>query len=142
VEEQGLDPVRLQIEVTETSLLVDFEAARRNLTILRNAGARIVLDDFGAGFASISYLREINFDAIKLDGALVTAAAETQTASRLLKGVLELCASLGVPCVAEHVEDERQLDLLRRLNCAMPKVMSCPSLSTRPPRRPWQRGSY
>lgn len=117
VEEQGLDPVRLQIEVTETSLLVDFEAARRNLTILRNAGARIVLDDFGAGFASISYLREINFDAIKLDGALVTAAAETQTASRLLKGVLELCASLGVPCVAEHVEEERQVELLRRLNC-------------------------
>jgi predicted signal transduction protein with EAL and GGDEF domain len=117
MEQHGLDPVRLQIEVTETSLLVDFKAARRNLTVLRAAGARIVLDDFGAGFASISYLREINFDAIKLDGSLVTAAAETEASLRLLKGVLELCASLGVPCVAEHVEDERQIELLRRLNC-------------------------
>jgi diguanylate cyclase (GGDEF)-like protein len=117
IEEQGLDPRRLQVEVTETALLGDFEAARRNLRILREAGARIVLDDFGAGFASISYLREINFDAIKLDGALVSSAADTDAAYRLLKGVLDLCASLGVPCVAEHVEDERQIALLRRLNC-------------------------
>lgn len=117
VEEQGLDPVWLQIEVTETSLLADFDAARRNLRILREAGVRIVLDDFGAGFASISYLREMNFDAIKLDGSLVTSAAESEAAFRLLRGVLDLCASLGVPCVAEHVEDARQVELLRGLNC-------------------------
>jgi diguanylate cyclase (GGDEF)-like protein len=117
VEEHGLDPVRLQVEVTETSLLADFDAARRNLRILREAGARIVLDDFGAGFASISYLREMNFDAIKLDGSLVTSAAESEPALRLLKGVLDLCASLGVPCVAEHLEDEAQIALLRKLKC-------------------------
>lgn len=116
-EEAGLDPVRLQIEVTETSLLGDFEAARRNLRMLREAGARIVLDDFGAGYASISYLRQMNFDAIKLDGALVTSASETEAACRLLKGVIELCTSLGVPCIAEHVEDEQQVELLRKLNC-------------------------
>ena len=114
---QGLDPVRLQIEVTETSLLGDFDTARRNLRILREAGARIVLDDFGAGYASISYLREMHFDAIKLDGSLVTSASETESARRLLKGVIELCSSIGVPCVAEHVENEEQLCLLRELNC-------------------------
>jgi diguanylate cyclase (GGDEF)-like protein len=112
-----LDPTRLQIEVTETTLLADFESARRNLRHLRAAGVRIVLDDFGAGFASISYLREISFDAIKLDGSLVTSALGSTAATRLLKGVLELCSSLGVPCIAEHIETDDQLALLRQLKC-------------------------
>ncbi|HEX8654372.1 MAG TPA: EAL domain-containing protein [Allosphingosinicella sp.] len=112
-----LDPARLQLEVTETALLVDFDSARRNLRLLREAGARIVLDDFGAGYASVSYLREIDFDAIKLDGSLVVAAAESPSALRLLRGVVQLCASLGVPCVAEHVETETQLAVLKQLHC-------------------------
>ena len=117
VAQSRLDPRRLHLEVTETALLVDFEAARANLKQLRQAGARIVLDDFGAGYASISYLREIDFDSIKLDGALIASAATSPPALRLLRGVVQLCASLGVPCVAEHIETEAQLDLLRRLRC-------------------------
>ena len=117
VERAGLAAERLRVEVTETALLADFETARLNLDALRAAGARIVLDDFGAGFASISYLREIRFDAIKLDGALVTGAGRSPAGARLLKGVLDLCASLNVPCVGEHVETEEQLALLRRLGC-------------------------
>ena len=114
---QGLDPIRLQIEVTETALLADFEAARFNLQALRKAGARIVLDDFGAGFASVSYLRELAFDAIKLDGSLVTAGARNAPGMRLLKGVLDMCAALHLPCIAEHIETAEQLSLLRRLGC-------------------------
>ena len=115
--EQGVEARRLQFEVTETAMLVDFGSARLNLERLRAAGARIVLDDFGAGFASISYLREIVFDAIKLDGALVRGATESEAGARLLKGVLDLCASLRVPCVAEHIERPEQLDMLRALKC-------------------------
>lgn len=114
---EGMDPARLQVEVTETALLVDFEVARRNLHDLRAAGARIVLDDFGAGHASISYLREMQFDGIKLDGSLVAAVADSLRGRRLLKGVLDLCASIGLPCVAEHIESEEQLELLRELGC-------------------------
>ncbi|HET9427847.1 MAG TPA: EAL domain-containing protein [Allosphingosinicella sp.] len=114
---QGLKPARLQIEVTETALLADFDTARLNLDQLRKAGVRIVLDDFGAGFASISYLREMDFDAIKLDGSLLTEATCSDGALRLLKGVIDLTASLGVPCIAEHIETEEQLRLLRRLGC-------------------------
>ncbi|HEX8526942.1 putative bifunctional diguanylate cyclase/phosphodiesterase [Allosphingosinicella sp.] len=114
---EGLDPRRLELEVTETALLVDFDSARFNLRLLREAGARIVLDDFGAGYASISYLREIDFDAIKLDGSLIAQAADSEHATRLLRGVVKLCASIGVPCVAEHVETEEQLALLRALDC-------------------------
>jgi diguanylate cyclase (GGDEF)-like protein len=112
-----LDPARLQIEVTETALLADFEAARGNLQTLRAAGARIMLDDFGAGHASISYLREMQFDGIKLDGSLVASVLDSLRGRRLLKGVLDLCASMGLPCVAEHIESRDQLALLRELGC-------------------------
>ena len=114
--EAGLDPERLQFEVTETALLADFDTARHNLDTLREAGARIVLDDFGAGYASIAYLREIHFDAIKLDGSLVTGT-EAPAGMRLLQGVLELCASLNVPCIAERIETGEQAALLKRLGC-------------------------
>ena len=117
VRKNGLDPSRLQIEVTETAMLGDFATARLNLERLRVAGVRILLDDFGSGFASISYLREMMFDAIKLDGALVRGAPDSDGAVRLLKGVLALCASLRVPCVAEHIETQEQLALLRELGC-------------------------
>jgi diguanylate cyclase (GGDEF)-like protein len=113
----GVEARRLQFEVTETAMLVDFGSARLNLERLRAAGARIALDDFGAGFASISYLREIIFDAIKLDGALVTGATESDAGERLLRGVLGLCASLHVPCVAEHIEHPEQIAMLRALKC-------------------------
>jgi diguanylate cyclase (GGDEF)-like protein len=113
----GIDPSRLQFEVTETALLADFEVARDNLGRLRAAGSRIVLDDFGAGNASISYLREMQFDGIKLDGSLIASSTESVRGRRLLKGVLNLCASLDLPCVAEHIETEKQLALLRELGC-------------------------
>lgn len=113
----GLDPARLQVEVTETALLADFDSARDNLKALRAAGARIVLDDFGAGHASISYLREMQFDGIKLDGALIASSGDSLRSRRLLKGVLDLCAAMGLPSVAEHIETEEQLQLLRDLGC-------------------------
>ena len=113
----GMDPARLQVEVTETALLVDFSVARQNLQELRAAGARIVLDEFGAGHASISYLSEMQFDGIKLDGSLIATVLDSLRSRRLLKGVLDLCASLGLPCVAEHIESEEQLALLRELGC-------------------------
>jgi diguanylate cyclase (GGDEF)-like protein len=113
---QGLDPRRLQIEVTETALLADFDLARQNLAALRAAGAKIYLDDFGAGFASISYLREIEFDAIKIDGSLTRLATADGNAS-VLRGVLALCDAMGQECVAEHLETDEQLALMRELGC-------------------------
>ena len=76
-----------------------------------------MLDDFGAGYASISYLREMKFDAIKLDWLAGDGRRRPAPAERLLKGVLDLCASLNVPCVAEHIEEAGQLALLKRLGC-------------------------
>jgi diguanylate cyclase (GGDEF)-like protein len=114
----GLGADRLQVEVTETALLADFERARENLAALKNAGSTIVLDDFGAGYASISYLRQFRFDQIKLDGGLVTAAQDSEDGRRLLHSVIGLCEILGISSVAEHVESAELLALVLELGCA------------------------
>ena len=74
-----------------------------------------MLDDFGAGYASLGYLRELRFDQIKLDGALVTAAQHSEDGKRLLRAVIGLCEILGVSSVAEHVESEQLLALVLEL---------------------------
>lgn len=119
MEKVGFDPSRFQIEVTETALLADFALARENISILRDAGAMIALDDFGAGHASISYLREMSFDVVKLDGSFVANLTQSRQTRHLLEGVLSLCRSLGVQCVAEHVENADQLATLRAMGCDM-----------------------
>jgi len=112
----GLQPSRLQIEVTETALLADLLVARRNLAHLRKHGVRILLDDFGAGYASISYLREIEFDAVKLDGTIIGRASDG-AGLQLLLGVVRLCDAMGLPCVAERIETDTELAMLRGLGC-------------------------
>ena len=72
--------------MTETALLADFDVARLNLTKLRAQGVNIVLDDFGAGYSSIGYLLEMNFEAIKLDGSLITSASQDKSCIPLLRG--------------------------------------------------------
>ncbi|MGI4879382.1 MAG: putative bifunctional diguanylate cyclase/phosphodiesterase [Janthinobacterium lividum] len=115
VAEHAFDPGRLSIEVTETALLGDFEAARCALSALQRGGVRILLDDFGAGYASIGYLREIQFDGIKLDGSLIATLMDSPSAHDLLVGVLHLCRAIGAPVTAEMVESAAQHDLLRDL---------------------------
>lgn len=115
VRDHGFDPGRLSIEVTETALLGDFVAARSALSTLQRGGVRILLDDFGAGYASIGYLRELRFDGIKLDGSLIASLMESPSARDLLVGVLHLCKAIGAPVTAEMVESADQHDLLRTL---------------------------
>ena len=114
---RGLDPVRLQIEVTETALLADFAVARDNL----DGTSRRRRPDRARRFRRRPRLHLLPArDAvrrIKLDGSLITTGADTVRGRRLLKGVIDLCASLGLPCVAEHIETESTADLLRELGC-------------------------
>lgn len=107
---------RLQVEVTETALMGDFARARVELQILRESGVSIALDDFGAGYASITYLREMEFDQIKLDGSLITAS-DRLGGKRLLAALIGLCDALNVVCVAEHIETEEQFRMLVSMGC-------------------------
>jgi diguanylate cyclase (GGDEF)-like protein len=116
LEEVGLPADRLQIEVTETAMMADFATARDNLAALQERGVTVMLDDFGAGYASLSYLREMRFDGIKLDGSLIAASQHAEGA-RLLKGVIGLAREVGVPCIAEHVETAAQAGFLESIDC-------------------------
>lgn len=113
--ETGFPAERLMIEITETALLRDLAMAERVIEDLRAIGARVALDDFGAGFASIGYLRQIRFDLIKIDGGLVRSIADCALSRQLLSGVVQLCRAIGAPIVVEQVETEAQMTIVTLL---------------------------
>lgn len=113
IDELGFAPDRLVLEVTETALLGDLQAAWSVLRKLQARGIRITLDDFGAGHASIGYLRDILLDGVKLDGSLIRDITTDGRSRNLLMGVLQLCRSIGVTVTAEQVETPEQLRALQ-----------------------------
>jgi diguanylate cyclase (GGDEF)-like protein len=117
LDRRGFSAERLQVEVTETAFLRNIGAGAANIERLRSAGVQVVLDDFGAGYSSLSYLRQIQFDLIKLDGSLLASLTHTDPQASLIAAVIRLCQTLGVPCITEHIETEAQLRLLRDLGC-------------------------
>ena len=117
--ERNFDPARLAIEVTETALLNDIDYSRATIEALRSTGAQVWLDDFGAGYSSIGYLRDMAFDAIKLDGSLLKDVVTNPARRNLLIGVIHLCEAIRAPVIVEMVESEDQLRLLRSLPIAM-----------------------
>lgn len=113
IDEMDFAATRLILEVTETALLADPLAAWDVLRKLKQRGVRITLDDFGAGHASIGYLRDIRLDGVKLDGSLIRDITTNPRSRKLLMGVLQLCRSIGVSVTAEQVETLEQLSALQ-----------------------------
>ena len=107
-----LAPERLEIEVTETSLLDDKSAARRLVEELRRIGVRIALDDFGTGYSSLSYLHKLPLDKIKIDRSFLTDVVEDERSLRLLSGIVQLSHRLGLQVTIEGVETFEQLKML------------------------------
>jgi EAL domain-containing protein (putative c-di-GMP-specific phosphodiesterase class I) len=115
--ETGLSPKRLEIEITETALVRDFNRA---LTALRQAkalGVRIAMDDFGTGYSSLSNLRAFPFDKIKIDGSFIKSVNSNEQAATIVRAVLGLGRGLGLPVLAEGVETEAELQFLRNEKC-------------------------
>ncbi|MGB6103407.1 MAG: EAL domain-containing protein [Pusillimonas sp.] len=104
---------RLYIEITEGVALQDLERTRDFITRMQDMGIRISLDDFGAGYSSFSYLKELRTNAIKIDGALVKDMTKNNTNMAIVRAVVELARNLGMISIAEWVEDS---DTLRALN--------------------------
>ncbi|MBO9602065.1 MAG: EAL domain-containing protein [Novosphingobium sp.] len=113
----GLSPKRLEIEITETALLVNEDQTLADLRQLRAMGVRVALDDFGTGYSSLSHLRAFPFDKIKIDGSFVADAVERSDCAAVVKSIAELGRMLGVKTVAEGVENTAQMDCVRRLGC-------------------------
>ncbi|HEV2157044.1 EAL domain-containing protein [Bradyrhizobium sp.] len=113
----GLDPRRLELEITEAVLIRDDEAALSILHQLRAIGVRIALDDFGTGYSSLSYLKRFPFDKIKIDRCFVADIAETSGAPVIVQAVVNIAAASSMTTVAEGVETEAQREMLRTLGC-------------------------
>ncbi|MDE5442271.1 EAL domain-containing protein [Bradyrhizobium sp. CSA207] len=113
----GLDPRRLELEITEAVLIRDDEAALSILHQLRSIGVRIALDDFGTGYSSLSYLKRFPFDKIKIDRCFVADMAEASGAPVIVQAVVNIAAASNMTTVAEGVETEAQREMLRALGC-------------------------
>jgi EAL domain-containing protein (putative c-di-GMP-specific phosphodiesterase class I) len=117
VQRTGLDPSRLELEVTEGVLIGDAERALAILGELKRHGMRIALDDFGTGYSSLSYLRRFPFDALKIDKSFVQAIGKDAGADAIVRMVIALGHSLNLNVTAEGVETQAQLAHLRELAC-------------------------
>jgi diguanylate cyclase (GGDEF)-like protein len=114
----GVDPITLTLELTETMLIADPRIVADALARLREQGVLIAIDDYGSGNASISYLRNFAVDVLKVDRSLVLAIDEDPIAGQaVVRSITELAASLNLTTVAEGIEREDQLDVLRALGC-------------------------
>jgi diguanylate cyclase (GGDEF)-like protein len=114
-----LDPARLVLEITETVLLADLPMARRALSALRDLGVQIALDDFGTGHSSLQSLRELPVDVIKVAKPFVDGAARSPHDRALMRMLVDLGELFGVRVVAEGIERDDQLRVLRELGCEL-----------------------
>jgi diguanylate cyclase (GGDEF)-like protein len=113
----GLEPERLELEITESVLMQESEASVRILHQLRSLGVRIAMDDFGTGYSSLSYLRRFPFDKIKIDRAFVRELSRNPESTAIVRAIVSLGRSLGISTTAEGVETQEQLDIVRAEGC-------------------------
>jgi EAL domain-containing protein (putative c-di-GMP-specific phosphodiesterase class I) len=117
LEESQLPPRCLKLEITESVFSDNIEAAVKLLTQLRNLGVQLSIDDFGTGYSSLSYLQRFPIDTLKIDRSFVTQMMENEENLAIVRTIVALAQNLGMDVVAEGVETEDQLRLLRKLEC-------------------------
>lgn len=117
VQELDTDPGMLIIEITETVPMVAGAIEQANLDAIRARGMKVAIDDFGAGHASLQYLRGFAFDIIKIDRTYVSNLGDSRIDAMIVGAICDIARSLQVDVIAEGVETEQQLDMLRRAGC-------------------------
>jgi EAL domain-containing protein (putative c-di-GMP-specific phosphodiesterase class I) len=113
----GVPLQRLDIEVTETSLLEDEAQASQHLSALRRQGVSISLDDFGTGYSSLTFLRRLPIDAVKIDRSFVSQIAFEGEDRTIVQAIMDMCLKLGLKIVAEGIESADQLSFLVANDC-------------------------
>jgi diguanylate cyclase (GGDEF)-like protein len=128
LERNGVDPRLLGLEITETAAIVDIVKAQRFVERLGSLGCRFALDDFGAGFSSFYYLKQLPVDCLKIDGSFVRGLLDSEQDQHLVRAIVELGRGLGITVAAEYVEDAKTLDLLRQygVDYAQGFFLGCP----------------
>jgi diguanylate cyclase (GGDEF)-like protein len=113
----SIDPDLITIEITETVLMRDTDEALRQLQELKNIGVRIAIDDFGTGHSSLAYLRQFPVDAIKIDRAFITDVSQSLEGRALIQTFVQLGKALKIETIAEGIEDNSQLSVIRAEQC-------------------------
>jgi diguanylate cyclase (GGDEF)-like protein/PAS domain S-box-containing protein len=117
LEETGLDSKYLDLELTESSVMKDAEAAIKTLNALKEAGVRVSIDDFGTGYSSLNYLKRFPVHFLKIDQSFVRDATSEPNDAAIVMAIITLAHSLNLKVIAEGVETEEQLRFLRLLRC-------------------------
>jgi diguanylate cyclase (GGDEF)-like protein len=115
----GLDPRRLELEITETAVMTSADTASRIINDLRRAGVRISLDDFGTGQSSLGRLRDFTFDKVKIDQAFISRITSDRPSEHIVKAIITMCQGLDLDVVAEGIEEKEDAEKLRELGCGM-----------------------
>ncbi|KAB2866947.1 MAG: EAL domain-containing protein, partial [Bauldia sp.] len=119
LDETGFPAGRLEVEITETYIIVQPDLARRAIEGIRGLGVSVALDDFGTGFSSIGYLRNFAFDKLKLDQSLIAGIATDRRGRRLVEATISLAEALELDVTAEGVESEAEAKLLQLAGCRL-----------------------
>ena len=117
LEQSGLSPHRLELEITETVLMEDPQGASRLLHRLKQWGIQIAIDDFGTGYSSLGYLRSFPIDRIKIDRSFVAASLNDSSCAAIVTAIISMARSLAITTIAEGVETEEQRLFLQDLGC-------------------------
>ena len=117
VAKSGLEPSQLKLELTESTVLDNQEAATRVLEQLKERGVRISLDDFGTGYSSFSYLHQLPYDTLKIDRSFVSRIGEQGENCEIVHAIIVLAHNLRMDVVAEGVEEAHQATQLQKLAC-------------------------
>ncbi len=117
LEDANLDASCLEVELTESSVMTNPEESVDVLSQLRKMGVTVAIDDFGTGYSSLSYLRRFPIDKLKIDRSFVRDLTTSETDASIVRAIILLAHSVGLQVVAEGVETEEQLELIRMLEC-------------------------
>lgn len=117
IEKYAIDPQYLNIEVTETAALNDFEITRAVIQQLKDLNIKVSIDDFGKGYSSILYLKEFNFDFLKIDKVFIDGITNNRVDFEIMKMIMNLSKLLGFRVICEGVEHSDQLEILSQLGC-------------------------
>jgi diguanylate cyclase (GGDEF)-like protein len=128
IEEHGIEPRRLEIEITESVVMADTETVVATLDRLSALGVRVAIDDFGTGYSSLAYIKNFPIHTLKIDRSFVSDVAVNFTDQAIAKTIITLAHSLGMRTIAEGVETAAQLERLRALgaDCAQGYLISIP----------------